>query len=580
MKPFVRRHGPLLVTLFLLLAALGCVTQAPPAPVSEASVPPRLAVLLVFDQFRGDYLMRWEKLFGEGGFRRLQKDGAWFTNCHYPYAYTLTAPGHASMITGCSPAKHGIVANNWFDRAHNETISSVTPPPDQIAQGLGPYRRLEESVGDTLLRTHKGKARVASLSIKDRAAILLAALRAHICYWLDFRTGGFATSRHYRAEPHGWVTAFNRAWPLDRWQGKTWERCRRDLDYAKFSGPDDFIGEGVGYKQGRTFPHPYKLVVEPDPALTPLERKAEALGAYFEAVRTSPVGSELLLELAKKAIDEEKLGQGDTTDLLCLSFSSNDLIGHCWGPDSQEVLDITLRTDALVKSLLDHLDAKVGKGRYTLVICSDHGVCPLPELARKQGKEAARIAPETLTTRAEEFLNRTFLPEGARAPWLERTKFNPWIYLNRAVLKELKVAPEKAERALADWLARQEGIEAVFTRSDLLAGKAAGKRGEAVRRSFHPDASGDVLVILKPYHLFSPPLPIAPKSIDPYRTTHGTPHPYDTHVPLLVYGPRVRAGRRDERVTPQAVAAILAAALGIERPRGAEAPLPPRLFSD
>lgn len=581
----LRRFAAIVIVFGILVVALGCLSQAPPAPVVEVSAaqkdPPRLVVQLVFDQLRGDYLSRWEKLFGEGGFRRLQQDGAWFTNCHYPYAYTLTAPGHASMATGCSPQKHGIVANNWFDRAHGETISSVTPPPEDRGKGLGPYRRLQETAGDVLLRTHKGKARVASLSIKDRAAILLAALRAQICYWIDVSRGGFATSRHYRAEPHSWVTAFNRTKPLDRWQGKSWERFRAGLDYAKHSGPDAFLAEGIGYKQGFAFPHPYKVEEEPDSKLNASERKAEALGSYYDAVLNSPAGNELLLELAKKAIDAEKLGQGETIDLLCLSFSSNDLVGHCWGPDSQEVLDMTLRTDALIKDLLDHLDAKVGRGRYTVVLCADHGVCPLPELARRQGKEARRVDPEVLTTRAEAFLNRAFLPEGARAPWLERTKHNSWIYLNRALLKELNIAPEKAERTLAEWLAKQEGIEAAITRSELLAGKVMGKHGEAVRRSFHPDGSGDVLAILKPYHLFSPPiLGESAKSIAAYRTTHGTPHPYDTHVPLLVYGPRVRAGRRDERVTPQAVAAILAAALGVERPRGAEAPVPSGLFGE
>src|SRR5207237_4278662 len=139
----------------------------------------------VFDQMRGDYLRRWEELYADGGFKRLMKDGAWFTDCHYPYAFTLTAPGHASMATGCAPEKHGIVSNDWYSRAEADTVSAVTPPPNDKRKGLGPYRRLGETVGDSLMGATQGKAKVVSLSIKDRVAILLAALRAQVCYWFS-----------------------------------------------------------------------------------------------------------------------------------------------------------------------------------------------------------------------------------------------------------------------------------------------------------------------------------------------------------------------------------------------------------
>ena len=195
---------------------------------------------------------------------------------------------------------------------------------------------------------------------------------------------------------HPWVNEFNKErWP-DKYFGKDWTRLRPDLDYAKYSGPDDVVGEGTGHKQGRTFPHAMKGGQE------------KPGKAYYEAFTTSPYASEVLWELAKRAIDAEQLGQRDTCDLLSLSFSSNDLVGHAWGPDSQEVLDMTLRTDLLLKDLLNHLDAKVGRGKYVVVLSADHGVGPIPEVAKAAGKETGRVPPEVFKARAAEFLQETF----------------------------------------------------------------------------------------------------------------------------------------------------------------------------
>lgn len=565
-------------------AAMGCAALfLIPAAESQEPERPKLVVLVVFDQMRGDYLKKWQPLFGDGGFKRLQTDGAWFTNCHYPYAYTLTAPGHTSMVTGTTPAVHGVIANDWYDRINKETVSSVTPPPDETANGVGPYRRGAESVGDVLLRVLMGRGRVASMSIKDRAAILMAALRAQFVYWLRSDTASFETSRYYRPDPHSWVTKFNKLKIPDQWLGKTWDRFDSKLDYAKFSGPDDFFSEGTGYRQGQTFPHPFQLGNGKD------EKKNKQ--SFYEAIACSPMGNDLLLQFAKTAIEAEKLGQTDAVDLLCLSFSSNDLIGHAWGPDSQEVLDVTLRSDALMRDLLGYLDAKVGKGKYYLALCADHGVCPLPEFAKgkpdyadptKIVTQAERIDPEILTTQAEAFLNKTFLPAGKKAPWLlTPKKANPWVYLNQATLVELGLKSSVVERALADWFNANPHIERAFTRTELMSG-GAGETTQLmnmVRASFHADGSGDVMVIHKPYHLFSPPtLTTSPEKLASFRTTHGTPFAYDTHVPLLVMGPRVVPGQRGERVTPLAMASILAEALGLPAPKSAAYPTPAGLF--
>jgi hypothetical protein len=374
---------------------------------------------------------------------------------------------------------------------------------------------------------------------------------------MDGGTGMFVTSTCYRDGLHPWVAEFNKTKPAERWHGKTWDRLRADLDYVKLSGPDDVAGESRGATgQGRVFPHPFE----------PTDPKAKP--AYLSAVYTSPFGNELLLDLAEKAITAESLGADDVPDLLSLSFSSNDAVGHAWGPDSQEVLDITLRSDRLMKRLLDTLDAKVGKGKYVLVMTADHGVCPLPEVSRGQGRDAERVQPAT-AAKIEAFLAEKYGEEAVK--WVEATS-SPWVYLNAKAVKAAGVKQADVEEALAAWLAKQEGVQAAYTRTALTAGiPASDPTGQMVARSYRPERCGDVYVLLKPYHLPSAALGTG--------TTHGSPWEYDTHVPLVVYGTGVTPGVRKERVTPLAAAAILTEAARVKPPTGSTAPVPAGLFA-
>jgi hypothetical protein len=558
------------LTLFLPLSGSTSVRGA--EPPAEA---PRLAVLVYFDQLRGDYLSRWDKLFGEGGFHRLEKDGAWFQNCHYPYSDTVTAAGHASVATGCSPRTHGIIANDWYDRSAGaavycvsseryEQVPSRALPVDtdpkkkkKKSMGVSPERLLAPTVADALKEATEGKGRVVSLSLKDRSAVMPAGRRPDACYWLDLANGEFVTSTFYRDRLHPWVAEFNRSGTIDAWMGKEWTRRREDVDYEKYSGPDDAAGEGTSLFS-RTFPHPL------DGGFLKLKT------AYYGSLYLSPFGNDLLLALARRAIEAEQMGKRDTTDLLCLSFSSNDAIGHCWGPDSHEVLDVTLRSDQIVKELLACLDKLVGKGRYVLVLTADHGVCPLPEATRRHGGEAARIDTTVLMKKASAFLGETFKVPADDARWVEWTE-GPWLYLNRALLSRHNLKQSEVETALAGWLKKQPGIGSVYTRGQLLAGIPADDTvGQSVKLSFYPERSGDVRIIEKPYYLLTTRLT---------GTNHGTPHDYDTHVPLLVYGADVRPGVRRENITPQAAAVILARALGIKPPAKASATVPTDLFT-
>jgi hypothetical protein len=339
--------------------------------------------------------------------------------------------------------------------------------------------------------------------------------------------------------------------------GKKWTRLRNGVDYEKNSGPDDAAGEG-SLLFGRTFPHPLGG-----------GDGLQAKSAYYGSLYNSPFGNDVLLALAKRAIAAEQLGRRDQPDLLCLSFSSNDAIGHCWGPDSQEVLDVTLRTDVILKDLLAVLDKQVGRGRYVLVVTADHGVCPLPEATRRRGEEALRIDTTALVKRASAFLSEKFQVPAEESRWMEAAEI-PWLYLNRALLARYHLKQPEVEAALAEWLGKQPGILRASTRSQLLAGIAADDAiGQSVRRSFFPERSGDVRIVEKPYDLLTTRLT---------GTNHGTAHAYDTHVPLLVYGAGVRPGVRREPVMPQVAAVILARGLGIKPPAKVEAELPAGLF--
>lgn len=579
------RVRPLLGALVVLLAgALLFLLGSTDAGTPAANERPKLAVLLVFDQLRGDYLTRWERLFHDGGFRRLTGEGTWFQNCHYPYANTLTAPGHATISTGCPPQTHGIVGNEWYDRAARKEVYCVSsdrhtqvPPPlaktdkEKNAASAAPTRLLADTLADAIKRQLGEQARVVALSLKDRSAVLPAGRTPDACYWAD-KSGRFVTSTYYRDRPHDWVRQLDDSRFADRWFNTQWTRLRPTLDYVAWSGPDDVRGEASGAEQGRTFPHPFD------------GGKKKSREVYLSELSTSPFGNELLLALAKKAIAAEGLGTRATPDFLSLSFSSNDLVGHAWGPDSQEVLDTTLRTDLLLKDLFGYLDTHVGRGRYTVVLTADHGICPLPEVSRERGLDARRVEMPPILAAAEEFLNEKFPAEAEKKPdgtaekkstgkWIEATRSN-MLYLDRTRIRKRKAQPDQVATVLAAWLSSQPGIARAVARGELQrASDPADGLLTQVRRSFHPDRSGDVTLVHRPYHLLS-------WSSTKYLTgtTHGSPYEYDTHAPLLAMGPGIARGVRLDRVSPEHASLILAASLGIRPPEQARLQLPEKLF--
>lgn len=565
-----------LALLFAAVAALAFyLVSRPPEPDPDA--PGRLAVLVVFDQMRGDFADRWRAHFGPNGFERLRREGAWYTNCHYPYATTTTGPGHASVLTGACPDAHGIINNNWLADgasvycAGGTRYELVPPvpkfPPDPDDKGKEkkeeklaghPDLLLSETVAD-VLKASSPRSKVFGLSLKDRSAILPTGKRPDGAFWFY---GTFGTSTYYADAPPAWVRAFNASKRADRWFGTNWTRLRDEPVYAAAVGPDAGPGEGKGAGQGATFPHP---TTGGRPALGP---------KYYEALANSPFGNDLLWEFAKECVTHERLGRRGRTDLLVVSFSSNDLIGHTWGPDSHEVMDATLRSDLLMADLLAFLDERVGRDRYLVAVTADHGVCPLPEAARAKGTApgAARVDPAELVKALDEHLSATF-PEGRAADgkpakWAQQAL--PWVYLSEAAVKRSGRPRGAVAEEAARFLAGRPHVARALARAALEGPAPAGDDLLArARKSYHPARAGDVFVALEPYCIPSAKLGTG--------TTHGAPHPYDTHVPFWVLGAGVPALESDEPTTPQALARVFAKWLGVRPPAHASYPAPTAL---
>lgn len=545
-------------TLRLALFAL----LALPLSAAEVATPPRLAVVISIDQLRADYLVRFRPWFVAGGFKRLLEGGTDFQNCHYRHSITQTAPGHASILTGAFAMTHGIVSNEWFDLPSGTAVASVEDPasplvgiaptelgPASLAHktGRSPKNLLAPTVGDLLKQRHGAQSKVFAASNKDRSAILLGGKLADAAYW-DER-GKFVTSRHYRATLPPWVEAFNAQRRVDATFGRTWERLLAPAIYDSVQGPDDTPGESAENGYTRTFP---KTVTGGTPAVS---------SKFYTAYDNAPFSAEFLGEFAQAAIREEQLGRHAATDLLCLSFSQIDAIGHSYGPDSHEVMDSVLRLDRVLASLFDHLDREVGLARCVIVITADHGVMPLAEqlAARRPDEPSGRVRSADLDVVVKQALDTAFGPLAEKGVWF--TRDNAGYHFRPAALAAKKVSPEDAAKIVKSALSTVPSVAQVFTRAEILALSPEGDSVTAMlRRSYYAPRDRDVVYVLKPNFYAK----------TGSGTGHGSPYEYDTHVPQVWFGAGVPRGIRPERVGVDDIAPTLAALLGLPRPPQAQ----------
>lgn len=547
--------------------ALLCAALFASAAFGNPQSPPKLAVVISVDQFRADYLERFEPYFGDNGFRRLLERGAVYSEARFRHALTATAPGHATLLSGSPPSVHGIVANSWLERATERSVGAVSDPTEQLVgaapvstifprDGASPRRFLGTTVGDQLKLRFGETCRVLSLSNKDRAAILMGGHSADAVYWLP--TDRFVTSTYYRQQLPDWAEAFNREQSVDQLFGQKWDRLLPVEIYDRVQGPDSAAGEEIRHGLDGTFPR----VV--DGGLTAPGKD------FYDSFRLSPDSTRLLAAFARAAIDAEQLGRHAAPDLICISFSQTDYVGHSFGPDSHEMMDTILRLDRVLAELFLHLDATLGDGAWIAVLSADHGCAPLPERAASSPNRlfAGRLDWDTIEATGNKALTDTFGPAPADSVWLVRDAYG--FLIPAATVRASGQEPATLRRVLRDALLQHPQIESAWTRDEILENRPERNRPDfaAWQLSYHPDRSPDVVFTPKPY--------VVDRS--PFGTNHGTPHDYDCHVPLIFCGPGIPAGHFSEPVTPEQLAPTLSRLLKIPRPPQANQPILPHIF--
>jgi Type I phosphodiesterase / nucleotide pyrophosphatase len=491
-------------------------------PAQAAEHKTKLVVAIIIDQFRYDYMTRFDASY-QGGLRRLRDAGAFFTDAHQAHYPTVTAVGHAAFLSGSIPAINGIIGNQWFDRETGKMVTSVSDDATRLVGGNGgagssPKRLVGSTLGDEIKIAGPNDTTVIGISLKDRAAVLPAGHTANAAYWFEQQSGQFVSSTYYMTALPAWVQNFNKSDAANRYASAKW------MPIHAASGAQPF----------RILP-------------------AKLGSQYYEEVIRTPYGNQLLEAFAEQALKEEHLGQHSGTDVLTVSFSSNDLLGHQVGPDAPEVRDMCIQTDRVLGELLRAIEAEAGAGNYVVVLTSDHGVAPKPEELARRGMPAGRFSSDEVLRTIETALGEKYGP----AKWVlgsgEMTA-----YLDHELLRAKHIALTDAVETAAEGLRKLPYIFRVYTSTQLEHENLAGDPvGSLMQRGFYRERAGDLFIVQKPYW-------IASKD----GTSHGTPFSYDTHVPVIFYGRGIRAGRYDENIRVADIAPTLAALLGVNEPSG------------
>ena len=529
-------------TLLSSLAALLTLLAwtVPSGPLASPRFPnrPKLVVVLVIDQFRYDYLMRYQSRFVAGGFNKLLDEGAVFTDCRYDYAVTMTGPGHATLLTGAYANLHGIIENRWYDRALQREVYCVEDPTTRTvagrqgagtAPGFSPRHLIGSTLGDELRAATDFRSKVISISFKDRAAVLMGGHSPTAVYWYDTGSGGFVTSTYYASVLPDWVDSFNQENPAKIYCGGKWQAL-----------PETPGASGVKFPQFESSPgEPC-----PDPK-------------FLGWLEYTPFMNQIELAFAREAIRSERLGQGSETDMLAVSLTANDYIGHRFGPYSPEVADTTLRTDHDLAVFLADLDKLVGLDNVWIALTSDHGVAPNPGFIQEHKLGLGNAQTAAIRSAAEQALTGTFGP----GPWVE-DEDEAYIYLNRETLKKRNVPEVKAEDVAARAATALPEVVAAFPRTQLLTGgMPISPVARKVANSFNLKRGGDIFLVLAPYAV--PVSGIA-------NTMHGTPWNYDAQVPLVFWGSAFKPGVYATACQPIDMTATLAAILGLTQPSGTQ----------
>ena len=532
------------------------------AQSSERDV--RLVLQITVDQLRADLIDRYASGFGEGGFKRLLDNGTFYVDAHHRHANTETVVGHTTLATGTDPAVHGMVANVWLDRASGSLIYNVEDadypllgegggvdakseidPTQKLAttQGRSPRAIQSTTISDAISLSLGPEAKVFGVSVKDRGAITMAG-HSGKAFWFSKSGGRMVTSSFYMKDYPEWVEAWNAKGVPASYANKSWELLAEPSTYL-FGNADDMAWEVNFPGFGRTFPHPY----------------GPADGKYFTTLLTlAPAGDEIILDFAKTLISAEKIGADEVTDYLSISFSSTDYVGHFFGPSSLESEDNLHRLDRTLADLLAYVDRTVGLDRTLIVLSADHGASEVPGYLNSLGIGGSYFKFDDVDkSEAIAALKKEF---GVSKELVDKF-FQPYLYLNRETIAQRNLDIAKVSRRVAEELSKFPGVAFAVSSHDLRAGAVARTPvTEAVLANFHEDRSGDIYIVFEP-HWF-----VADFDGKSVAGSHGSPWPYDSHVPVIWMGPDIERGRVERRVATVDVAPTIAAYLRVRPPSG------------
>ncbi len=505
---------------------------------------PKLIVGIVIDQMRWDFLYKYSARYTQNGFKRLINQGFSCENTFIPYAPTVTAAGHASIYTGSVPALNGIAGNEWYDKKSERSVYCAT---DSLSKGIGtkhasngnmsPRNMWTTSVCDELKIATNFRGKTVGVCIKDRGAIFPAGHSANAAYWYDASSGNWISSDYYMKELPSWLQKINGSNLVNKYYKKNWNTLYSKDTYIQ-STKDEQTYEGK-YKYNPSSSFPYRL---------------DTLQNNFTIIAATPYGNSMTFDIAKAAIENHELGKDEDTDILAVSFSSPDYIGHQFGPNSIEIEDTYLRLDIEMADFLQYLDKKVGKNQYTIFLSADHGVAHIPGFMRQN-----KLPGEVLSSTKYIVDINESVKEKYKIDEVIKAEHNYQLYLNDKGIKASGFDKSEIINFVIDEVKNHPGVAYAFLASQLATQPLVESMKQRLINGYNVQRSGDIEVILKPGYF------------DGWitGTTHGTVYAYDTHIPLIWYGWGIKNGKSYRDISMTDIASTIAALLHIQMPNGA-----------
>lgn len=530
----------------LLALTPAAFSQTKLIPATAGVARPRLVVGIVVDQMRWDYLYRFYNLYkAQGGFRRMLDQGFSCDNNFIPYTPTVTAAGHSCVYTGSVPAINGITGNEWYDRIQNRDVYCAEDKNVQLvgegtadAGQMSPRNMLATTVTDELRIASNFKSKVIGIAIKDRGAIMPAGHSANGAYWYDGKSGNFITSSWYMNTLPAWVSAFNKRKVTDSLYKSGWNLSLNKEVYAQYCTEDikEYENRPLG-KEAAGFP--YLL--------------SQFAGKDYSKISSTPHGNTLTAEMAKAAVAAEQLGKGAYTDFLAISFSSPDILGHAFGPNSWEQLDDYIKLDETLGNLFDYLDTQVGKGQYTVFLTADHGVAHVAGFSKENKLPGGVSGSAAVLKNLHASLKNKF---GADHILLDDVS-NWQLILNKKVIDSAQLNTTVVKEFIIDFLLQQDAIAQAFDLKNISGTTLPAVLKLRVAEGYYPTRCGDIQMIMKPGYLDGAK-----------GTSHGLWNPYDSHIPLVWYGWGIKKGNSQKENYMTDIAPTVAALLHIQMPSG------------